>query len=83
MSGGEIGETPVVSPPSEQESACTEPETADDSAAATGEAVCRKMLIYLLMGKIIDFVVVFFFLILITSFQYTLVSELFQKVKIG
>ncbi len=36
-------ETPVVSRPSDQESERTEPETADDSATATGEAVCRKI----------------------------------------
>ncbi|XP_051764436.1 glycogenin-2 isoform X2 [Ctenopharyngodon idella] len=39
LSGGETDETPIVSLSSEQESEQTEPETADDSAAATGEAI--------------------------------------------
>ncbi len=43
LTGGETEETPVVSPPSEQESEPTEPETADDPATATGEAVCRTI----------------------------------------
>ncbi|XP_050980891.1 glycogenin-2 isoform X1 [Labeo rohita] len=42
LSGGETEETPVVSPPSEQESEHTEPETADDSAVATGEAAAAE-----------------------------------------
>ncbi|XP_016089566.1 glycogenin-1-like isoform X1 [Sinocyclocheilus grahami] len=43
LSGGETEETPtVVSPPSEQESELTEPETTDDSATATGEAAAAE-----------------------------------------
>ncbi|KAL1282235.1 hypothetical protein QQF64_001038 [Cirrhinus molitorella] len=42
LSGGETEETPVVSPPSEKESERTEPETAEDSAMAAGEAAAAE-----------------------------------------
>lgn len=43
LSGGETEETPIVSPPSEQETEHKDPETADDSAVGTGKAVCMKI----------------------------------------
>ncbi|KAK7161657.1 hypothetical protein R3I94_004360 [Phoxinus phoxinus] len=42
LSGGETEETPMVSPPSEQETEHKDPETADDSAAGIGKAIAAE-----------------------------------------
>lgn len=51
LSGVETEETPIVNPPSEQETEHKDPETADESAVGTGKTVCENKLMCLAYGK--------------------------------